>query len=49
MGVIVYFTSFFKKKRKKKKKKRMNASVLKQDPNTKRFKRTLMYYDTDKI
>ena len=26
---------------------RMAASVLKQDPNTKRFKRTLIYYDTD--
>ena len=25
----------------------MTASVLKQDPNTKRFKRTLIYYDTD--
>ena len=25
---------------------RMTASVLKQDPNTKRFKRTLIYYDT---
>ena len=24
----------------------MTASVLKQDPNTKRFKRTLIYYDT---
>ena len=25
----------------------MTASVLKQNPNTKRFKRTLIYYDTD--
>ena len=25
----------------------MTASVLKQDPNTKRFKRTLIYFDTD--
>ena len=25
----------------------MTASILKQDPNTKRFKRTLIYYDTD--
>ena len=25
----------------------MTASVLKQDPSTKRFKRTLIYYDTD--
>ena len=25
----------------------MTASVLKQHPNTKRFKRTLIYYDTD--
>ena len=25
----------------------MTASILKQDPNTKRFKRTLLYYDTD--
>ena len=24
----------------------MTAIVLKQDPNTKRFKRTLIYYDT---
>jgi len=24
----------------------MTASVLKQDPNTKRFKRTLIYFDT---
>ena len=32
---------------KQKSQKRMTASVLKQDPNTKRFKRTLIYYDTD--
>ena len=25
----------------------MTASVLKQDPNTKRFKRTLIYFNTD--
>ena len=25
----------------------MTASVLEQDPNTKRFKRTLIYFDTD--
>ena len=25
----------------------MTASVLKQDPNTKRFKRMLIYYDTE--
>ena len=25
----------------------MTASVLKQDPNTKRFKGTLIYFDTD--
>ena len=25
----------------------MTASILKQDPNTKRFNRTLIYYDTD--
>ena len=25
----------------------MTASVLKQDPNTERFKRTLIYFDTD--
>ena len=25
----------------------MTASVLKQDPNTKRFKRTLLYFNTD--
>ena len=25
----------------------MTASVLKQDPNTKRFKRTLIYFDTE--
>ena len=25
----------------------MTASVLKQDPNTKRFKRTLIYLNTD--
>ena len=25
----------------------MTASILKQDPNTKRFKRTLIYFDTD--
>ena len=25
----------------------MTASVLKQEPNTKMFKRTLIYYDTD--
>ena len=25
----------------------MTASVLKQDPNTKRFKRTLIHFDTD--
>ena len=25
----------------------MTASVLKQDPSTKRFKRTLIYFDTD--
>ena len=25
----------------------MIASILKQDPNTKRVKRTLIYYDTD--
>ena len=25
----------------------MTASVLKQDKNTKRFKRTLIYFDTD--
>ena len=25
----------------------MTASVLKHDPNTKRFKRTLTYFDTD--
>ena len=27
----------------------MTASVVKQDPNTKRFKRTLIYYDTDRL
>ena len=26
---------------------RMTASILKQDPNTKRFKRTLIYFDMD--
>ena len=26
----------------------MTASVLKQDPNTKRFKRTRIYFDTDR-
>ena len=25
----------------------MTGNVLKQDPNTERFKRTLIYYDTD--
>ena len=25
----------------------MSASVLKQDPNTKRFKRTLIYFEND--
>ena len=25
----------------------MTASILKQDPNMKRFKRTLLYFDTD--
>ena len=37
-------------RRKKKEKKiwnRMTASVLKQDPNTKRFKRMLIYFNTD--
>ena len=28
---------------------KMTASVLKQDPNTKRFKRTLIYFDTDTV
>ena len=27
--------------------KQMTARILKQDPNTKRFRRTLIYYDTD--
>ena len=26
----------------------MTASILKQDPNTKRFKRMIIYFDTDK-
>ena len=37
--------------RKKKKKiwNRMTASVLKQDPNTKRFKQTLIYFNMDMV
>ena len=35
------------RKRKKEKRNRMTASVLKQDSNTKRFKRTLIYLNTD--
>ena len=27
----------------------MSASILKQDPNTKRFKRTLIYFDNDTV
>ena len=37
-----------KKKKKEKERYRMTASILKQDPNTKRFKRMLTYYDTDR-
>ena len=36
-----------KKERKKKKTKKKTASVLKQDPNTKRFKRTRIYFNMD--
>ena len=40
--------SRFEKKKeilKKKRKEKMTARVLKQDPNTERFKRTLIYFD----
>ena len=43
MEVILWLRGFEPSKRKKKKrkrKKRMTTSVLEQDPNTKRFKRT---------
>ena len=33
--------------RKRKKEKRMTASILQQNSNPKRFKRTLIYFDTD--
>ena len=36
---------FFDKSQRKKNLNRMTASVLKQDPNTKRFKRTLIYFN----
>ena len=38
---------FKKKKREEEERNRMTASVLKQDPNAKRFKRTLVYFNTD--
>ena len=42
---VIFIIMFFQVREKKKKKKsnRVTASVLKQDPNTKRFKRTLIY------
>ena len=36
-----------RKRRERKNSNRMTASVLKQDPDTRRFKRTLIYFNTD--
>ena len=49
VGCTIFLDSVVQKKKRKKIWNRMTASVLKQDPNTKRFKQTLIYFNMDMV